>query len=153
MKSFTQAVIVIGTTLLAISVAMGFLGGNLEKKISNIAWSDCDGLGRNYVDVQKIEVTGAFSAGSSVTFDIQGNIKKDFTHASTDLKIQYSIIKVFDGNVPENPPKQYVAGPSSLKSTTQLKDEPPAGSYTMTIGLKNEASAKLQCIKVTYKLS
>lgn len=157
MKKFAALALVLSAIVLAsafIAPKLKQLGkSKLGKKVSNLSWSECDGTGSKYVDIDAIEVKGDFSVGSTASFEITGNVKQAFTHASTDLEVKFSIIKVYSGNVPVNPPVQYAVGPNTMKSSMTVTQDAPSGSYSMVVKINNDSKTKLQCVSIKYKLS
>lgn len=157
MRSFVTLALIIGAVVLAATFIAPKLqqldGAKVGKSLSNLSWTDCDGTGSRYVSIDSIQVTGDFSVGSTATFDISGNINQEFTHASTDLQVKYSIINVFNGNVQVNPAKHYDAGLTVLSNSVEVTKSAPSGKYSMIVKMNDPSGEKLQCISVKFNLS
>ena len=125
----------------------------LGKTLSGLKWTDCDGTGSPYFSIDSINVTGDFSAGSTATFDIIGNVNKNFVHGSNDVAVKLGFIQVFNQNVPMNPVKSYTVGRATMSSSNAVKQDAPNGGYTLTIRLNDTNKNRLQCVQVTYRLS
>lgn len=120
MRRFVTLALIIGAVVLGATFIAPKLqqldGAKVGKSLSNLSWTDCEGTGSRYVSIDSIQVTGDFSVGSTAIFDISGNINEEFTHGSTDLQVKYSIINVFNGNVPVIPAKHYDSGPRCCRT-------------------------------------
>ena len=125
----------------------------LGKSISNLQWTDCDGTGTPYIQVSKIDITGNIVAGGTINVHATGNIKQRFTVNSFDITVLVAGIKIYNGNVPVDPPQSYNPGAQDLTFSEPLDLTPPNGAYKVTAKMRDAAGHELQCFFVTFSIS
>ena len=129
------------------------LSKNLGKSASNIKWTDCDGTGTKYIQVNDVKVSGDFKAGGSLTITGTGTSNQDFSVYSVDLTAVVSGIKIFGGVVKLESPQHFSPGPAKLTVTKQLPITPPNGNYKVTAKVQDKSGHELQCFLITFTIA
>ena len=123
------------------------------KTISNLKWSECEGTGSKYVDVQSVEVSGNFLIGTIVSVIMYGTVKTPFLAASVEGSLKYGFLTLYTETVVRNPPTNYSDGPVKEGKSILIEQDLPNGSYTVISRINDPDGKKLQCVQATYKLS
>jgi len=126
---------------------------SVGKTVSNLKWTDCDGTGTKYFQIQTLTLKGDFTLGSTAEFDGTGIVNQAFTHTSTDVKATVGFITIYNQNEPVNPPTSYTPGPMSISNSIVITVDAPSGNYVVQNRFRNENNAIIQCVQFTFKLS
>ena len=155
-------ILLLATATLAISLDPKYMAApifkkmtasQLQKTVSNLQWTDCDGTGNPYVEIKTIQVIGDVSSGNTLTIHATGNVKQTFTVDNIDVIAYLGVIKLYSGNIKLTAPISGNPGPEDLTFKEPLTVTPPNGNYKVTAKFRDASGHELQCLYTTATLS